>query len=485
MENIGKSGAHLLQQSYDATIIGSGPNGLAAAIALAGWGKSVVVLERASTVGGGARSAELTLPGFVHDVCSAVHPLTAASPFLRTLPLAEHGLQWIDPPLALAHPFDDGTAATLQRSVEASAESLGVDMQAYAGLLAPFVNQAQELLIDILGPLKPPHHPLLMARFGLHAFRSAAGLTTSRFRGERARALFGGLGAHSMLPLERAPSAATGIVLAILAHSVGWPLPRGGAQAISDAMAATLRALGGDIVLDHDVRSLDDLPESRTALFDVTPRQLLRITGSRMPESYRRQLARYRYGPGVFKIDWALDGPIPWRAAECQRAGTVHLGGTLPEIARSERDVWHGRHAERPFVLLAQPSLFDATRAPEGKHVAWAYCHVPSGSTVDMTARIEAQVERFAPGFAELILARSTRTAVEVERENPNYIGGDINGGVLDLRQLFTRPVPRLNPYATPDRSIYLCSSSTPPGGGVHGMCGYYAARAARKSAFG
>jgi phytoene dehydrogenase-like protein len=473
------------KQSYDAVVVGAGPNGLAAANALAGWGKSVLVLERALTVGGGARSAELTLPGFTHDVCSAIHPLAAASPYLRTLPLVEHGLHWIDPPLALAHPFDDGTAATLERSIEATADSLGADGEAYLRIFKPFEGNAHELFVDILGPLKPPHHPLLMTRFGLDAVRSASGLAKSRFSGVRARAMFGGLSAHSMLPLERAATAATAMVLAILAHSAGWPIPRGGAQTISDALATTLRERGGEIALDYEVSSLDDLPRFQAALFDVTPRQLLRLTGSRLPENYRRQLSHYRYGPGVFKIDWALDGPIPWRAPECHRAGTVHLGGTLPEIALSEREVWHGRQAERPFVLLAQPSLFDATRAPRGKHVAWAYCHVPSGSTVDMTARIEAQVERFAPGFRDLILARSTRTAVEMERENPNYVGGDINGGVIDLRQLFTRPVPRLNPYATPDSSIYICSSSTPPGGGVHGMCGYYAARAAKRRAFG
>ncbi len=466
-------------------VVGAGPNGLAAAITLARAGATVLVLERAETIGGGARTAELTLPEFHHDVCSAVHPLAAASPFFRQLPLAAHGLKWIDPPVAVAHAFDDGSAAGLRRSIEESAESLGSDGRTYREFVAPFVEHADALFADALGPLRPPRHPLLVARFGLEAIHSAVGLATSRFDGPRARALIAGLGAHSMLPLERLTSAAPGLVLAILAHSVGWPFPRGGAQAITTALAAELEALGGRVVVNYEVKSIGQLPPHRAALLDVTPYQILDMAGDRLPIAYRRHLRHYRYGPGIFKIDWALDGPIPWRADTCKHAGTVHLGGTMEEVARSERKVWRGIHPQRPFVLLSQPSLFDATRAPAGKHVAWAYCHVPSGSMVDMTERIEAQVERFAPGFKEHILARSTRNTLQVQRENPNYFGGDINGGALDLRQLFTRPAPRLNPYSTPNRSIFICSSSTPPGGGVHGLCGYHAARAAMSQVLG
>lgn len=464
---------------YDAIVIGAGPNGLAAAIVLARAGCAVLVFEAADSVGGGTRSAALTLPGFVHDVCSAIHPLGAGSPLFRAFPLDRFGLEWIQPPAPLAHPLDDGTAVLLERAVEATAAGLGPDAAAYRRLMAPLVADADRILRFILGPFRIPRHPLTLARFGLKALRSAAGLASHRFQGERARALFAGLAAHSMLPLERSPSAAVGLVLAILGHTAGWPLPRGGSQRIADALAGYLRALGGEIVTGRPVRALDELPPARAVLFDLTPRQVLAIAGQRLPASYRRRLERYRYGPGVFKVDWALAGPIPWRAPECRRAATVHLGGMLDEIAAAERAVAAGRHPERPFVILAQPSLFDPSRAPEGKHTAWAYCHVPNGSSVDMTGRIEAQVERFAPGFRELILARSVLSPADLERYNPNYVGGDINGGVLDLRQLFTRPAPRLNPYSTPDPSLYICSASTPPGGGVHGMCGYWAARTA------
>lgn len=464
---------------YDAVVVGAGPNGLAAAIVLARAGCSVLVIEAADTVGGGARSAALTLPGFVHDRCSAIHPLGAGSPLFRTFPLDRFGLKWIQPPAPLAHPLDDGTAVLLERSVEATAAGLGPDAAAYRRLMAPLVADVDRILRFILGPLRIPRHPLTLARFGLKALRSAAGLASERFEGERARALFAGLAAHSMLPLERSPSAAVGLVLAILAHTAGWPLPRGGSQRIADALAGYLRSLGGEVVTGRPVRALDELPPARAVLFDLTPRQVLAIAGQRLPAGYRHRLERYRYGPGAFKVDWALAGPIPWRAPECRRAATVHLGGMLDEIATAERAVAAGRHPERPFVILAQPSLFDPSRAPEGKHTAWAYCHVPNGSSVDMTGRIEAQVERFAPGFRELILARNVLSPADLERYNPNYVGGDINGGVLDLRQLFTRPAPRLNPYTTPDSRLYICSSSTPPGGGVHGMCGYWAARAA------
>jgi phytoene dehydrogenase-like protein len=470
----------------DHIVVGSGPNGLAAAVALARAGRSVHVIEGAATVGGGCRTAELTLPGFVHDVCSAVHPLGAGSPFLSTLPLGEHGLEFLHPEVPLAHPFDDGTAAVLGRSVAETVASLDPrDRDAYRCLVTPFVTGWDRLAPEILAPLHLPRAPVLMARFGLRGLRSASGLARSVFDGPRARGLFAGLAAHSMLPLDRAASAAVGLVLGVAGHAVGWPIPRGGAQAITDALVSLLEDLGGTVETGRWVRSLDDLPEldrCRSALFDVTPRQLLEIAGDALPAGYRRRLGRFRYGPGVFKVDWALDGPIPWRAAPCRRAGTVHLGGTLEEIAESEAAAWHGEPPDRPYVLLAQPTLTDPSRlpegAPDGRHVAWGYCHVPAGWEGDAAEAIERQVERFAPGFRDRILARHTMTAPEMQAYNPNYIGGDINGGAATLGQLLFRPVARRTPYATPDPRIWLCSSSTPPGGGVHGMCGYHAARA-------
>jgi phytoene dehydrogenase-like protein len=462
-----------------AVVVGSGPNGLAAGIALAEAGRSVTVLEGADRLGGGCRSEELTLPGFVHDTCSTVHSLALASPFLSTLPLAEHGLELVHPSAPLAHPLDDGSAVMLERSVDETARGLGADAAAYRRLFGPLVLSAEELFGQILGPLRPPRHPLVMARFGAGALRSASGLARSRFTGERARALFAGCAAHSMLSLTTPASAAFGMVLAVTAHRVGWPVARGGSQRLVDALASHLRSLGGEIQTARWVESLDEVEAHTPVLLDVTPRQLLRLAGARLPAGYGRRLGRYRYGPGVFKLDWALEAPIPWSAAEVLRAGTVHLAGTLDEIVASEEAAVRGRHADRPFVLLVQPTLFDPTRAPDGRHTAWAYCHVPQGSTRDMAEAIESQVERFAPGFRDLILGRSVMDSAEVERRNPNYVGGDINGGVQDLRQLFTRPVPRLDPYSTPLRGLYLCSSSTPPGGGVHGMCGYHAARSA------
>jgi phytoene dehydrogenase-like protein len=467
----------------DAVVVGAGPNGLAAAIVLAEAGLSVRVLEAADTVGGGARSAELTLPGFVHDVCSAIHPLGVASPFFRTLPLAEHGLGWVDPPAALAHPFDDGTAALLERSADADVRGLGEDDERWCRLFAPLAREAEPLLEDVLAPLHLPSHPVGLARFGARAVLPATALARLSFRGPKARGLFAGLAAHSMLRLERPPSAAFGLILGLLGHAVGWPFPRGGSQRLSDGLASYLRSLGGEIETGRKVESLSELGETRPVLLDVTPRGLLELAGDRLPSRYRRRLERYRYGPGVFKLDWALDGPIPWRAEECARAATVHLGATLEEIAASEAAPSRGEVPERPYVLLAQQSLFDPTRAPAGQHTAWAYCHVPNGSGVDMTERIERQVERFAPGFRERILARSALGPADLERHNPNNVGGDINGGAADLRQLFTRPVARLSPYTTPLPGVFLCSASTPPGGGVHGMCGYHAAKAALRSA--
>ncbi len=467
------------RNAYDAIVVGSGPNGLAAAITLARADRSVLVIEAEEQFGGGARSAELTLPGYVHDICSAIHPLGVASPFFRVLPLKDFGLEWIYPPAAAAHPLDDGTAALLEASIEATGRTLGGDADSYRHLLEPLVDSASQLFDELLGPLRPPRHPILMARFGLRAVRSARGLADRWFKGAHARGLFAGMAAHSILPLEQLLTAAVGLMLAISGHAVGWPLPRGGSQQITEAMVAYLRTLGGEIRTGWRVMSVEELPPARALLFDVTPRALSQICGDRLPSRYRRKLERFRHGPGVFKLDWALDGPIPWKAPECGRAGTIHLGGTFEEIADAERVVWQGEHPQCPFVLVAQQSLFDPTRAPPGKQTGWAYCHVPNGSTVDMTERIEAQLERFAPGFRDRILARMVRTPADFERHNANYIGGDITGGVMDAWQLFTRPTARIVPYATPVKGIYLCSSSTPPGAGVHGMCGYFAARAA------
>lgn len=461
----------------DAVIVGSGPNGLAAAIVIAQTGRKVVVFESARTIGGGCRSAELTLPGFVHDICSAVHPFAVASPMFRSLPLAAHGLEWIEPPAMLAHPFDDGRIACVYRSLERTAEELDADGSAYQNLFGPLVEAWPKIEDVVLGPLRWPAHPLALAGFGLRALNSAEALARRVFAGDCARALFAGLAAHGMLPLDARPTAGMGLVLGLMAHVAGWVLPYGGAQRLSNALAAHLRSLGGDIVTDMTVNSVDDLPPARAVLCDLSPKPLLRIAGHRFPPRYRRALERYRYGMGVYKVDWALDGPIPWRNPDCARAGTVHLGGTWDEIALSEREAWTGRHAERPFVLLAQPTLFDPSRAPHGRHVAWTYCHVPHASEVDMLAPLERQIERFAPGFRERVIARVVTRPADIERHNANLVGGDIAAGVNDLRQLFARPTWRT--YSTPVRGLYVCSASTPPGVGVHGMCGYFAARRA------
>ncbi len=467
---------------HDALVVGSGPNGLAAAITLARAGKSVIVYEANETIGGGARSAELTLPGFIHDTCSAIHPLAVGSPFFRALPLEKFGLEWIQPPDSLAHPFDDGTAALLTRDVAATAAQFSRDARAYAALMNPLARNAEKVLDDVLGPLPfPPRHLIPLTQFGIPALFPAALLARLIFREERARAFFAGLAAHSILPLDQPITAAFGLMLGLLGHAYGWAMPRGGAQKIADALAAYLRSLGGEIIAGRRVESQEELPPARAALFDVTPRQLLKITGEKFSGGYRRALENYRYGAGVFKVDWALDAPIPWQAKECLRAGTVHLGGSFAEIVASERAVEQGRVSDAPFVLLAQQSLFDDTRAPRGKQTAWAYCHVPNGWNGDATALIENQIERFAPGFRARILARHAFTTHQMQTHNANYIGGDINGGAQDILQLYTRPAPRLNPYTTPARDIFICSSATPPGGGVHGMCGYHAARAALK----
>lgn len=464
--------------AYDAAVIGSGPNGLAAAITIAQSGRSVIVFEAQPTIGGGARSAALTLPDFVHDICSSVYPLAIGSPFFQTLPLSEHGLEWIQPPAPLAHAMDDG-AVVVERSVDETAENLGPDGKAYRNLMRPLSKDWPSLSGDILAPLRFPQRPFGMALFGLHAIRPARRLANSIFKDARARALFAGIAAHSMLPLEYAASAAFGLVLGVAAHAFGWPIARGGSQTLTDALAGYLKKLGGKIVPDHRIDHLDQLPRTRVVLCDVTPRQLLAMAGDRLPSAYQRKLEQYRYGMAAYKMDWALAGPVPWKFAECRRAATVHLGGKLEEIAFSERLAWLGGNAEKPFVLAVQPSLFDESRAPAGKHTLWAYCHVPNRSTFDMSERIERQIERFAPGFRDLILGRSIMAPADLERKNENLIGGDINGGAPMLQQLFLRPTPSL--YKTPAPGLYICSSSTPPGGGVHGMCGHFAAKVALK----
>jgi phytoene dehydrogenase-like protein len=472
------------KRDFDAVVVGSGPNGLAAAIRLQQEGLSVLLLEGKDTVGGGLRSAALTLPGFTHDVCSAIHPLAAGSPFLGTLPLHEHGLQFLYPPVAAAHPFDDGTAALLVGSVDETAARLGDDAHAYWQLMASVVADWPGLAPDVLGPLQFPQHPLALARFGLKALPPAQ-LLAKMFRTKEARGLWAGMAAHAIQPLSNVATSAIGLVLLATGHLRGWPLPKGGSQSIADALASHFRSLGGRIETGVYVESLAQLPSAHAVLLDVTPRQLLQIAGQDLSPLYRWQLGRYRYGMGVFKVDWALAGPVPFAAEECRRAGTVHLGNTFEEIARSEYVASKGQHPEKPFVLLAQQSLFDPTRAPQGKHTAWAYCHVPHNSRVDMTAAIEAQVERFAPGFRDLILGRHVMNTAQMQAYNPNYVGGDINGGIIDVGQLFTRPALRLSPYRTSRKGLYLCSSSTPPGGGVHGMCGYHAAQRALKDVFG
>jgi phytoene dehydrogenase-like protein len=462
----------------DAVIIGSGPNGLAAAVTLAQAGARVLVLEARETIGGGTRTAALTLPGYLHDVCSAVHPMGVLSPYLRTLPLEAHGLRWIKPQASVAHPLDDGPAVLLYKSLAETVAQLGRDALAYRHLLEPFLENTEALLADALAPLGIPSRPFLLARFGLHAFRSAVGLAR-RFEGPHARALVAGCAAHSILPLEKSPTAAVALMFLITAHTEEWPVPAGGSRAITDALASLLKSLGGSIQTNTLVKTAAELPPARVYLFDTSPAQLAQIASSALPQGYVERLKRYRYGPGVFKLDWALDGSIPWKDERCKLASTVHLGGTMEEIAAAEAAVWRGEHPSKPYVLLAQQSELDPSRAPPGKQTGWAYCHVPSGSTVDQTGIIENQIERFAPGFKDRILARHALSPAMLEADNPNYLGGAITGGVTDLAQLFTRPVARMNPYSTPNPRVFICSASTPPGGGVHGMCGHHAAKAA------
>jgi phytoene dehydrogenase-like protein len=466
----------------DAVVVGAGPNGLAAAVTLARAGCSVVVLESADVPGGGTRSEELTLPGFMHDVCATIHPLGVASRLFAELPLAEHGLTWVHPDAPAVHPLPDGSAAVLERSLDDTAAGLGRDAGAWRRLIGPLVKHWDGLSEGIFGPiLRLPPHPVTLTRFGIRALAPASLLARMLFRDDGARALFSGLAGHAILDLGRPLTSSFALTLAASAHAVGWPTARGGSQKIADALVSYLRSLGGEVVTSTRVSSLADIPPARAVLFDLTPRQVLAITGNRMAARYRQRLGGFRYGPGSFKLDYALDGPVPWTAPACSRTATVHLGGRAEEVALAEREVAHGRHPERPYVLCAQPSLFDSERAPAGKHTFWAYCHVPHGSTVDMTTAMEDQIERFAPGFRDRVLARHVMFPADVERHNANYVGGDIAGGSHGGLQLLARPVLTATPYSLPvdGMDAYLCSSSTPPGAGVHGMCGWWAARAA------
>jgi phytoene dehydrogenase-like protein len=475
-----------MADEYDAVVVGSGPNGLAGAITLARAGHSALVLEANSTIGGGARSAQLTLPGFVHDVCSAVHPLAAGSPFFKTLPLERFGLEWIQPDIPLAHPLDDGTAACLHRDVDLTAEQLSGDSRVYRRLMTALARDWEKLADEFLQPmLHFPRHPIALTRFGIPAICPTTFLAKSLFRHEPARALFAGIAAHSFLPLEAPVSSAFALVLGLAGHAVGWPIPRGGSQQIANALAAYLHERGGQIQVNRRIENLDELLKSRAILLDVSVWEFLRIASRQLPSRYRRRLESFRHAPGIFKIDYALSEPVPWKAEACRRAGTIHLGGTMDEVAGAEREVSRGKIPERPFVLVAQQSLFDETRAPRGQHTLWVYCHVPFDCKIDMSDRIESQIERFAPDFRDCVIARHKMGAAELEKSNPNLTGGDINGGAANLMQLIARPILSPTPYRTALPGIYLCSASTPPGGGVHGMCGYHAARAALREVFG
>ncbi len=462
---------------YDVVIVGSGPNGLAAAVRLASAGLSVKVFEAEKTIGGGTRTKELIMPGFWHDVCSAIHPMAMASPYLRTLPLKDYGLEWIHPEIPCAHPLDNGGGVFLRRSIKETEEVLGSDARVYRSLMEPMVNYWNDFTSDILGPLGIPKHPVKLALFGLKALQPAT-LLAKRFKTPEGKALFGGIAAHSILDLDKITTSAIGLVLGAAGHAVGWPMPKGGSHMITESLAKYFVSLGGEIQTGVRVETLEQLPPSKVVMFNLTPRQVGKIVNNGLPESYLKKLQNYRYGAGVFKIDYILKEPVPWANPDCAKAGTVHVAGTFEDIVHSEKQMSSGVHAEKPYVLVTQQSLFDSTRTPDNRHTLWAYCHVPNGSKRDMTHEIEAQIERFAPGFRDVIEARVTMNCEQMESYNANYIGGDINGGMQDLTQLFSRPVSLYKPYNTPAKNIYFCSASTPPGGGVHGMGGYHAAEA-------
>ena len=467
-----------MAKQIDAIVVGSGPNGLSAAIEIARSGYGVCVYEAKPTVGGGMRTLESTLPGFLHDHCSAVHPLGILSPFFQQLPLEKHGLEWLATAASVAHPMDHDPAVMLYQDLEQTASELGADASRWRKMMSPFLAHPHDLLHDLLGPLRANvRRPGLMARFGLQAAWPARRFAKTFFREPRTQALFAGCAGHSILPLDHLLTAALGLIFSICGHLQNWPVARGGSQAIANALAAHLKELGGTIHCNTPVNNLRDLPPARSILLDLAPSSVLRVAGEALPLGYRKRLRRFKYGPGVFKLDWALSEQIPWQDSNVDKATTVHVGGTLDEIAASEAAAWHGRQTEHPFLILCQQSHADHSRAPQGQHTGYAYCHVPSGCDTDMTTVIENQIERFAPGFRDVILARHVTRPTDLEADNPNYVGGAVTGGAANLTQLFTRPVARLNPYTTPNPAIYLCSASTPPGGGVHGMCGFHAAR--------
>jgi len=472
-----------MDATYDAVVVGSGPNGLSAAIVLQKHGLNVLLIEGKETIGGGMRTMELTLPGFKHDVCSAIHPMAAAAPFFKTLPLEEYGLEYIHPLTPAGHPLPDGTVASLHRSLSETADQLGRDRETYINLLKPLVEHWEGLSSDFLSPLKIPSNPIKLARFGLSALQPAT-MLAKKFKETKTRALWAGMAAHGIQPLTNITTSAIGMVLMAAGHHVGWPMLKGGSQSLANALADYFEFLGGKIEKGKMITDFGQIPDAKMVMFDLSPKNLLKIAGGKFSSLYRWQLNRYRYGMGVFKMDFALSQPIPWKSKELKGAGTVHLGGTLEDISNSERLTWEGKYTDNPYVLLAQQSLFDTTRSPEGFHTGWAYCHVPSGSEVDMSTVIENQIEKYAPGFKETIIGKHTFNTKEIEDYNPNYIGGDINSGVQDWSQLFTRPAVRISPYRTSNKNIYICSASTPPGGGVHGMGGYYAAKRAIQDLF-
>ncbi len=471
-------------QEFDAVIVGSGPNGLSAGILLAQQGLNVKIIEAESTIGGGTRTKELTETGFLHDVCSAVHPTGIGSPFFRTLPLSEFGLEWIQPKYPLAHPLDNGEAIISSFSLEETLHQFGKDAKNYEHLIKSFVEGWDYLSQDLFAPVRFPNNPITMAKFGWFGMLSAKLLANSMFKTSNAKAYFAGLAAHGIVPLEKSFTASFGLVLATSIHSVGWPIAKGGSSSITNALASFFKSMGGIIETDNRIIRTSDLPSSKAVLFDLTPHQILKIADRELPNSFKDKFLRFKYGPGAFKMDFALSEPVPWRNKDCIKAGTLHLGGSFEEIAYSERETWKGNHPEQPYVLISQPSLFDDTRAPNGKHTLWAYCHVPHGSNKDCSEQIINQIERYAPGFRDIIISSRSITATEFEVYNANYIGGDINGGAQTFKQLIGRPVFQWDPYKLPAKGMYICSSSTPPGGGVHGMCGYHAAKSALKNEF-